>query len=63
MAPYKTIFTSERQPGPEIDKLVMLKPKPTVVVMVKNQFYLLELQNSSVPTPMTHSPFFLEAVP
>jgi len=63
MAPYKTIFTSERQPGPEIDKLVMLKPKPTVVVMVKNQFYLLELQNSAVPTPMTHSPFFLEAVP
>lgn len=42
MEPFKTIFTTERQPELEIDRLVLVKPRETVVVLVNNQFYLLE---------------------
>eukprot|EP01125_Pyxidicula_operculata_P022539 TRINITY_DN926_c0_g1_i9.p1 TRINITY_DN926_c0_g1~~TRINITY_DN926_c0_g1_i9.p1 ORF type:complete len:572 (+),score=70.34 TRINITY_DN926_c0_g1_i9:40-1755(+) len=45
MSQLQTIFTTTRNPGLEIDTLVTVKPKDHVIVMCKNQFFLVNLKN------------------
>eukprot|EP01125_Pyxidicula_operculata_P014200 TRINITY_DN4724_c0_g1_i1.p1 TRINITY_DN4724_c0_g1~~TRINITY_DN4724_c0_g1_i1.p1 ORF type:complete len:335 (-),score=73.43 TRINITY_DN4724_c0_g1_i1:1093-2097(-) len=45
MNQYTTLFTTERQPGHEIDVVKTVPPTDKVVVLVKNQFFLLDLKH------------------
>jgi hypothetical protein len=45
MNQYKVLFTTERQPQKTMDSLVTRPCTDTIVVLVKNQFYLLELKD------------------
>eukprot|EP01126_Amoeba_proteus_P053179 TRINITY_DN646_c2_g1_i2.p1 TRINITY_DN646_c2_g1~~TRINITY_DN646_c2_g1_i2.p1 ORF type:complete len:453 (-),score=85.44 TRINITY_DN646_c2_g1_i2:94-1452(-) len=43
---FKTLFTSERQPKRELDVLVSRPCTDTIVVLIRNQFYLLEMKDN-----------------